>query len=207
MSKTDKIDAKVIAQFAAERNPAPTKVPSEKEEALKEFMALRRQFVRQRTQLKNQLEHAAQKETRAMTKSLAELINKMINKVGQKMERLVKENPDWQKQKEILESVPGIGADTVRTLLADLPELGTGKADSVCALAGIVPVNRDSGKMRGKRNIFGGQGEVRSALYNAAMAAVFVTKKDNAVKQMDQKLMNEGKNRTKPPSSLLLTKC
>ncbi|GHT47120.1 hypothetical protein FACS189454_09230 [Planctomycetales bacterium] len=109
------------------------------------------------------------------------------------MERLIKENFDWQKQKEILESVPRIGAGTVRTSLVDLPELGTEKPDSVCTLAGIVPVNRDRGKMRGKRSIFGGRGEVRAALYNAAMAAVFVTKKDNVFKQMDQKLMDEGK--------------
>jgi transposase len=139
------------------------------------------------------MEHATQKEALAVTKSLIEPITKRIKKVEQVMEKLIKENSDWQKQKEILESVPGIGADTVRTILAELPELGTGGADSVCALVGVVPVNRDSGKMRGKRSLFGGRGSVRVALHNAAMAAVFLTKKDNVFKKMYQKMTSEGK--------------
>jgi transposase len=168
LHKTDKIDAKIIAEFALERKPEPTQVPSENELALKEFVALRRQLVKQRTELKNQLEHVTQKESVTITKSLIEYLTKRITKVEETMEQLIKDNSDWKKRKEILESVPGIGADTSRTLLAELPELGEGKSEKICSLVGVVPVNRDSGTMRGKRTIFGGRGTVRSALYMAA---------------------------------------
>jgi transposase len=124
---------------------------------LKEFVALRRQLIKNRTVLKNQYEHASQKETRKITKELVNLITKRIKKIEETMEKLIQENSEWSKRKKILQSIPGIGVDTVRTLQADLPELGNGNAEKISALAGLVPQNRESGKWKGKCRIYGGR--------------------------------------------------
>jgi transposase len=189
--KTDKIDATNIAHFALEHQPESTKQRTENEIALKEFVALRRQLVKERTELKNQLEHATQRETVSITKSLIETLSKRMKKIEAIMEKLIKENSEWSKRKEILKSVLGIGTDTVRVLLTNMPELGEGNADNVSCLAGLAPLNRDSGKWRGKRSIFGGRSVVRATLHNVAMAAIFFTKTDNIFTQMYYRLKKE----------------
>ncbi|MDR2172310.1 MAG: IS110 family transposase [Planctomycetaceae bacterium] len=182
--KTDKTDAKIIAGFALERQPLPTRQPNENEMALKEYVALRRQLIKERTALKNQYEHAAQKETRKITKELINLITKRIKKIETTIEKLIQENSEWSKRKKILQSIPGIGVDTVRTLQADMPELGEGSAEKISALAGLAPQNKESGKWKGKAHIYGGRNTVRAAIHNAAMAAIYFTKDDNVFKQM-----------------------
>jgi transposase len=189
--KTDKVDAKVLAEFALERQPQPTRCPNEHEAALKEFVALRRQLIRERTALKNQCEHASQQKTVKITKELIEFITKRIKQIEQTMEKLIQENSEWSQRKKILQSIPGIGPDTVRTLQADLPELGKGSVERMSTLAGLAPLNHESGKWMGKRTIRGGRATVRAALHNAAMAAIYFTKKNNVFKQMHQHLTKE----------------
>ncbi|MDR2757371.1 MAG: IS110 family transposase [Planctomycetaceae bacterium] len=184
MCKTDKVDAKTLAEFTRERQPRPSRHPSEHEVALKEFVTFRRQLIKERTALKNRLEHATQNETVKITNDLIELINRRIKKIEKAISKLIQENSEWKKRNEILNSVPGIGVDTARTLQADLPELGEGSVERISALAGLAPMNRESGKWKGKRCIQGGRATVRAALHNAAMAAIFFTKNDNVFKQM-----------------------
>ncbi|MDR0609414.1 MAG: IS110 family transposase [Planctomycetaceae bacterium] len=191
LHKTDKADAKIIAQFAQERRPKPMRQKTDRERALKEFVTLRRQLVRQCAQFKNQGEHAIQDETKSITEGLIKSIKERIKTVENTMETLIKENSDWKKKKEILESIPGIGPDTIRTLLADLPELGEGSAEKISALVGLPPKTQTSGKWKGKQRIQGGRINVRVALHNAAIAATLVTKKDNIFKGMYERLTKE----------------
>ena len=81
-------------------------------------------------------------------------------------------DPEWKEKDKIIQSVPGVGPILSITLLADFPELGTLNRKQIAALGGVAPFNRDSGKMRGKRTIWGGRGVVRTATYMAAFAAI-----------------------------------
>jgi transposase len=92
LHKTNKVDAKIFTELALERQPSPTHCPNNNEIALKEFVTLRRQLIRERTALKNRREHATQQETIKITKELIKLINKRIKKVEETMERLIKES-------------------------------------------------------------------------------------------------------------------
>ena len=84
----------------------------------------------------------------------------------------MRETPAWREKEELLKSVPGVGDQTARTLIAALPELGELNRRQIAALVGIAPINRDSGAMRGKRMIAGGRADVRSVLYMAALVGV-----------------------------------
>jgi transposase len=83
----------------------------------------------------------------------------------------IQRSPVWRVQEDLLQSVPGIGPTVARTLLAELPELGTLDRRAIAALAGVAPFNRDSGQYRGRRAIWGGRASVRAALYMAALVA------------------------------------
>jgi len=184
-AKTDKNDARIIAQFAMERKPDATQPIDKQQLAMQELITARRQLVKVRVQLQNQLELATQKIVVKSHLKLIENINKQIEKIETEMETILASNDEWKHRKEILKSVPGIGDETARTLLIECPELGSGDADKSSALVGVVPMNWDSGKMHGRSHIFGGRITVRCALYNAAVASVFFCKKaDNVFKQM-----------------------
>lgn len=192
-AKSDKNDAKVIARFAAERKPKAMQPVSAQQVTLKELIASRRQLVVVRIQLKNQLELVQIKTVIKGTKKILEQVDKQIKCVETEMEKILADNEEWTARKEILKSVPGIGNETARTLLIECPELGSGDADKISCLVGVAPLTWDSGKMRGKRHIFGGRTVVRNALFLAANAAVFFTKEDNVFKQMYHRLKTAGK--------------
>lgn len=184
LAKTDKIDAKVLAQFAAERKLSPQQMPDETQLVLKELITWRRQLIKSRTMHKNQLEHASYRTIIKGTKSLIEQLNRQIERVESEMNQLIDGDPHWSNVEDILRSIPGIGPETARTLIVECPDLGLGDASKLCSLAGLVPFNRDSGPFRGTRRIYGGRSSVHSALYMAALSAVKATKTDNVFKQL-----------------------
>ena len=106
------------------------------------------------------------------------------------MTKLVKSHEDWHAKSDILTSVPGVGPVTVSTLLAQLPELGQLNREAVAALAGLAPINHDSGQFQGQRSIRGGRADVRSELYMACVAAI---KFNPVIKSYDQRLVAAGK--------------
>ena len=81
-------------------------------------------------------------------------------------------SPLWREQEDLLSSVPGVGPITARTMLAELPELGSLDRRKIAALVGVAPFTRQSGKWRGKSFIGGGRASVRTALFMAAMTAM-----------------------------------
>src|SRR5271167_5216005 len=101
----------------------------------------------------------------------------------------VRASPAWREKEDLLASVPGVGPVTARTLIAELPELGSLDRRKLAALVGIAPFNRDSGTWRGHRRIGGGRASVRTTLYMAALAAI---RHNPVVRATYQRLVNRG---------------
>jgi transposase len=188
LAKTDKLDAKVLAQFAAERKFAPQQIPSQTQRQLKELLVWRRQLIATRTAHRNQLEHASYKTIVKGTKKLLEQIEKQIEKVETELNKLIDEDPHWSNINEILQSIPGVGPETARTLIVECPDLGKGNPAELCSLMGLVPFNRDSGKFRGQRGIRGGRSLARTTLYMAAQTVVKRVKEDNVFKKLYERI-------------------
>ncbi|HEX6011687.1 MAG TPA: IS110 family transposase [Geminicoccaceae bacterium] len=172
-AKTDRVDAKVIARYGAVRRPAPTPVPAPARAELGEILACRRQLIDEITVREQQLEHLQSEAMRGrVTKALAflrqeakELTKLLRRKIHQADEALAADCA-------LLTSMPGCGPILAATLLAEMPELGALDRRKVAALAGLAPVARDSGLRENRRVIKGGRGQVRRALYMAAVASL-----------------------------------
>jgi len=171
LAKTDALDAKAIARFAEAVRPEPRAVPDEQARALGELVARRRQVIEMMTTERNR---RRQLTNRRLIKSVDRLLAVLLKELAE-LDRDVGEGirgtPAWRERDQLLRSVPGIGDVVSRTLIADLPELGSLDRKQIAALVGVAPLNRDSGKMRGRRTIWGGRAKVRSALYMAALVA------------------------------------
>lgn len=172
LAKTDKIDAAVLAQFAEAIRPAAQALPDEQARELDGLVTRRRQLVDMLVAEQNRLRIAA---TSGMRKSLGdhiEWLKKQIKDVDSDIGKAIRETPIWREKDDLLQSIPGIGPVTASTLLSSLPELGTLDRRKIAALVGVAPFNRDSGRMRGQRSIWGGRANVRSVLFMAATSAV-----------------------------------
>ena len=107
---------------------------------------------------------------RAIERHLA-LLQSELSELDRDVDRAIRDSPAWQENAELLQSVPGIGPATLRTLIAELPELGQLTRRRIAALVGVAPISRDSGTMHGRRTISGGRPAVRTALFMAALVA------------------------------------
>jgi transposase len=170
-AKTDPIDARVIARFASDVKPQARPIPDELTQLLGDLVARRRQIVEMM-----QAERQREKRTtvRRLKKSIARLIKaleKELNELDADIDDLVRGSPVWREKEDLLASVPGVGPQTARTLIAELPELGTLDRKQIASLAGLAPYTRQSGRWRGKSMIGGGRKTVRCSLFMAAMVA------------------------------------
>jgi transposase len=188
VAKTDKTDAKRIAMFALERKPEPLKTMSSEGVAFKELLTFYQQQVRDRSRLKNQIKQVTEQFVIKKITSEIKFLNKQIKDVQQELRKYISKNSEWNAKQEILESVPGIGEVVSTVLLAELPELGNGSAESISALVGVVPMACQSGIWKGKSRIVGGRGTVRAVLYEAVMTAVYRCKEDNVFRQLFKRL-------------------
>jgi transposase len=190
LAKTDALDAKAIARFAETVRPEPRPVPDEQARALGELVARRRQVIEMMTAERNR---RRQLTSRRLIKSVDRLLTVLLKELSE-LDRDVADGirgtPAWRERDELLRSVPGIGDIVARTLIADLPELGRLDRKQIAALVGVAPLNRDSGKMRGKRTIWGGRANVRSALY---MAALVASRHNPVLAVFYQRLISAGK--------------
>ena len=190
LAKTDALDAKAIARFAETVRPEPRAVPDEQARALGELVARRRQVIEMMTAERNR---RRQLTNRRLIKSVDRLLAVLLKELAE-LDRDVGEGirgtPAWRERDELLRSVPGIGDIVSRTLIADLPELGSLDRKQIAALVGVAPLNRDSGKMRGRRTIWGGRAKVRSTLY---MAALVASRHNPVLAVFYQRLVSAGK--------------
>ena len=112
---------------------------------------------------------------------------------------MIQSSPVWRAKEDLLRTAPGIGPVVSRTLIGDLPELGTLNRKQIAALVGVAPLARDSGTLKGKRLVYGGRAPVRAALY---MAALVASRRNPAIQVFYQRLLATGK-----PPKLALTAC
>ena len=189
LAKTDNIDAGVLAHFGEAVRPQLRSLPDEVTVELRALTARRRQVIEMIGAESNRL---------AMTsKAVGKRINAHIRWLEQELERAdqdldrsIQQSPIWKENQELLLSTPSIGPVTSRTLLAELPELGTLDRKQISALAGLAPFNRDSGTLKGRRTIWGGRAPVRSALY---MAALVATRRNSVIRIFYKRLRANGK--------------
>jgi transposase len=164
LAKTDRIDASILARFAEAIRPAPKPLPDEEILALQGILARRRQLVGMLTAENNRL-HSASKPVAKRIAAHIRWLEKELSRTESDLEEAIKSSPTLGENEALLRSVPGVGPVLARTLLAQVPELGTLTHKRVAALVGVAPLKRDSGTLRGRRSIWGGRAEVRAALY------------------------------------------
>lgn len=190
LAKTDTVDARVIAHFAEAIKPEIRKMPDKEIQRLSALLRRRKQIVGMITSENNRLKTTSDKEVYKDIKEHIEYLKKMLAKIDKEHDNFIKSNETLREKEEILKSVPGIGDIVARTILCEVSELGTLNRKQIASLIGVAPINRDSGKYRGKRTIYGGRAVVREKLYMAALSA----KRYNPVmKSFANRLEKQGK--------------
>lgn len=172
LAKTDRIDAEVLAAFGLAIQPEPRPLQDEEASALRDLVVRRRQLLAMRKAEKNRLEMRLSPAVRAGVERHLAFIDGEIKGADDDLDRLIRQSPAWRADDELLRSVPGVGPVLARTLIAEMPELGQLNSRQIAALVGVAPFNRDSGKMRGTRSVWGGRPGVRSVLYMATLSAI-----------------------------------
>ena len=161
LAKTDAIDARVLAHFAELIQPQARPLPDAQSRELTALVGRRRQLVEMLTAESNRHGRALACVSRAITAHVRWL-RKQLAELDLALDEAIRHSPLWAEKARLLRSVPGIGSVTVTTLLAHLPELGTLNRRKIAALVGVAPFNRDSGKLRGTRSIWGRRAQVRA---------------------------------------------
>ena len=174
LAKTDAIDAQVLAAFAEAVRPEPRPLPDQDVLALRDLVVRRRQLLDMRKAEKTRLDKALSPKVRESVERAIAWLTAEIDSADDDLDTAVRDNPAWKSDADLLTSAPGVGPQLARTLIAELPELGRLNRRQVAALVGVAPFNRDSGRMRGTRAVWGGRAPVRQVLYMAALAAIRV---------------------------------
>lgn len=170
-AKTDPIDAEVIARFAEAVKPEPRPVPDAEARLLAELVARRRQII---DMIVAERQREKRVENMRVRKSLTRTIRtleKELPEIDTDIDTLVRGSPAWREKEDLLVTFPGVKNTLARTLLAELPELGTLSRREIASLAGVAPFTRQSGRWKGKSMIGGGRAALRAALYMAALSA------------------------------------
>jgi transposase len=189
LAKTDALDAQLLAQFGEVLRPAPRPLPDEATQALSAVLTRRRQLIEMLTAEKNRLSHT-RPSLRKRLEAHIEWLTRELRRVDADLDTAIRHSPVWREQDDLLQSIPGVGPGLSRTMLAELPELGTMSSKQLAALVGVAPHNRDSGTLRGKRTIWGGRAVVRTALY---MATLVATKWNPVIKAVYHQFLARGK--------------
>jgi len=189
-AKTDPIDAGVIAHFAEAVRPAPRTLPDETSRLLAELVGRRRQIIEMMVAERHREKRATNVRVRKGLARHIAVLERELNAIDQDIDTLVRGSAVWRAKEDLLASVPGIGRTLARTLLANLPELGTLGRREIASLAGLAPYTRQSGRWRGKSMIGGGRSTVRSASF---MAALVASRHNVPLKAFYQRLLAAGK--------------
>jgi transposase len=191
LAKTDAIDARLIAQFAAAVKPIARRPSDANAQAIKDLVVRRRQLTSLRTMEKNR-RHVMPQELKSGIDRIIKTLNRELKRLEQLIEYAVDQHAASRHKRELLTSMPGIGNSVATTLIGDLPELGSLNRREIASLTGVAPFNRDSGKLHGKRRIRGGRAHSRTALYLSAMVA---TRFNPDIKRFYDRLVSAGKHK------------
>lgn len=198
LAKTDRLDAGILAFFAERVRPEPRALPDEEAQLLDALLTRRRQMVEMISAEKNRRGFAPEKLKRGISKHI-EWLEKQLGRVDKDIDSMIQQSPIWRAKDELYRGVPGVGPVLSRTLIGELPELGSLSHKKIAALVGVAPLARDSGKFRGKRMIWGGRMSIRNTLYMAALAA---SRSNPAIRDFYLRLRSAGK-----PPKVAITAC
>jgi transposase len=190
LAKTDRLDAAAIAHFAEAIRPPARPVADAEAQALGELVARRRQVIEMIVAEKNRRRLAGQPRVLKAIDRHVDLLQVELSELDRDIDGAIRKSAAWQADADLLASVPGVGKATLRTLIAELPELGRLDRRKIAALVGVAPINRDSGVQRGRQTIAGGRAPVRTALY---MAALVASRSNPVIAAHYQKLRANGK--------------
>lgn len=199
LSKTDAVDAAVLAEFARAVRPQVRPLKDEDTQALDEMLTRRRQLVSMRVQETLRLGQARSKPQQKSLKEHIVWLEKRIASLDDDLQNRLRTSDVWRAKDDLLRSIPGIGTVASTTLLAKCPELGALDRRQIAALIGLAPLARDSGTFRGKRFIWGGRAEVRAVLY---MATITAMRCNVVIKEFAARLKATGK-----PGKVVIVAC
>jgi transposase len=199
LAKTDKIDAQVLAHFAEALRPEPRPLPDQEQQILKAALQRRQQVVKMIGQEENRLEKTFVPALRQDIEAHLIWLRRRLKDLDRELDDQVRRSPLWRDRNQLLQTLIGIGPIVSRTVIAQMPEIGTLPGKKAVALVGVAPYNRDSGRFRGKRMIRGGRSHLRHMLY---MAAVVASRFNPVIRAFYQRLLAPGK-----PKKLALTAC
>jgi transposase len=199
LAKTDRLDAAAIARFAEAVRPAPRLLPNAAAQALGELVARRRQLVEMITSEGQRRRQTRDPRLQRRLEAHVAWLQKELAALETDLDDAVRGTPAWRATENLLASVPGIGKTSARTLIAELPELGSLDRRKIAALVGVAPINRDSGCFRGRRMVMGGRASVRTALYMPTLTAI---RHNPALQAFYQRLIGRGR-----PAKVAITAC
>jgi transposase len=189
-AKTDPIDAKLLSRYGEVVEPKPMAATSDHEKKHSALVARRNQLLELISQENNRLRQTWDDDAKKSVQEVLEMLKKQLKQIDSQLAKMLANDTEKARTIEILRSVKGVGAVTVSTLIAELPELGKLNREQVAKLVGVAPINRDSGTKTGKRFIGGGRGQVRRVLYMATLVAI---KHNAAIKAYYVHLKSKGK--------------
>ena len=189
-AKTDAIDARVIARFAADVKPQVRPLADEMTRFLSDLVTRRRQIVEMLQAERQREKRATVRRVRKSIERLVRALEKELAELDDDIDNTLRSSPVWREKEDLLASVPGVGPQTARTLIAEMPELGTLSRKEIASLAGLAPYTRQSGRWKGKSMIGGGRKTVRCALF---MAALVASRFNPLLKAFYQRLLAAGK--------------
>jgi len=198
LAKTDKLDAQVLAHYAQAIQPPVRPLRDPEQLELSQLMSRRRQLQGMIVMEENRRRTCLPKVRHNIDQSLAHL-QRLLKDLDRDIQDFIRRTPLWQEKADILQSFTGIGPKASAALIADMPELGTLPSPKAAALAGLAPMNQDSGQHRGQRQIQAGRADVRQALYMPALVAV---RHNPVIREFYQRLRQAGK-----PAKVALTAC
>lgn len=189
LAKTDAIDARILALFAERVRPQLRLLPDEDARALDAIIGRRRQIIGMITAEKNRLGFALPTVKKSIEQHILWL-ERQLDRVDSDLDDRIRKSPVWRAKHNLLRDVPGVGPNLARTLIAELPELGSLSNKQIAALVGVAPIARDSGLFRGKRMVWGGRASVRTALFMSILSA---TKHNPVIRVFYRRLRAQGK--------------
>lgn len=199
LAKTDSVDAQILSAFAEKMEHFSAYQPSEEEILLKDLVHRRQQIIEEIVREKNRLDKSFQEMIKDNILSHLKQLQQYMKEIEKLISELIQKVKILNHKAKIISSVPGVGVTTASVLLADLPELGNLKNKQIASLAGLAPMNKDSGKMQKYRTIMGGRLSVRCSLYMATLVAI---RHNTLIKSFYKRLREKGK-----PGKVALVAC
>jgi transposase len=190
LAKTDRIDAQVLAHFASVLKPAPRQLKDGPESELTALVRRRQQVSQLLTMEHNRKKLVTSQAVLASLQRSIASLRQELAELDRMIEEMIEAFPAWRERARLYRSVPGVGPRLTATLIAELPELGQLNRKQAASLVGVAPLNWDSGLFRGKRAIWGGRGQLRGALY---MAALVASAHNPSLKAFYRRLVSKGK--------------